>query len=335
MARAAANPFPAPVKLRRLQIEITTGCNLKCAGCPRTVAMLADEWHNRHMPVQRFRAVIQNAPLADVAVLQGVGEPTIHPKLPQLLDIALESGKFDLVSFNTNALVRDLGYYMRLAQRGLRHLSVSVDALDQEGAAITRAGTDAEKLKKQLSGLLRLFPGLTVSIVLSRMNLDRLEGLLDYLIGIGTKVIEVQPLVSYAASTNALGLNPQDIARGLGIIREARARYGQQSMIVAAPGMEPSGKRCHRPLNAAYCTVEGLLTPCCVTNDTAYFDRTSLEHQSFTSAWQSQGVAQWMEQFRQREPEMCQGCGYNPRGFEAESGAMNEYARSPRDGAQA
>ena len=48
------NLFAAPKRLRRLQIEITTGCNLRCAGCQRTIGMAQGTWHNAHMPLTRF-----------------------------------------------------------------------------------------------------------------------------------------------------------------------------------------------------------------------------------------------------------------------------------------
>ncbi len=38
------NPFAAPPRLAKLTIEITTLCNLKCAGCPRTTAMAQGAW---------------------------------------------------------------------------------------------------------------------------------------------------------------------------------------------------------------------------------------------------------------------------------------------------
>jgi MoaA/NifB/PqqE/SkfB family radical SAM enzyme len=322
---SASNPFPVPAKLRRLQVEVTTGCNLKCVGCPRTVAMTAKQWRNAHMPVSRFRRIVDHAPMAEAIVLQGVGEPTLHPSFPLLVEIAIKSGKFDFVSFNTNALARDIGYYRELARLGLRHLSVSVDALDQEGAELTRAGTDAALLQRQLIGLLQLFPGLTVSIVLSKMNLERFEPLLRQLLGLGVWMIEVQPLVSYADLTNPLCLTPADIRQALADMQKVRSDHAGQH-ILPAPGMTPNGQRCHRPLNAAYCTVDGYLTPCCVTNDTEYFARTSLENLSFKQAWESDSVGAWMAEFQQHEPEMCKSCGYNPSGFEPDSHSMNAAA---------
>ena len=126
----APNPFTPPQRLTRLQIEITTGCNLHCAGCQRTAAMADHAWRNGHMPADRFAAILANAPPADALVLQGIGEPTLHPDLPHFVALARACGKFPAISFNTNALVRDLEYYRGLRGRGLNHLSVSVDSLD-------------------------------------------------------------------------------------------------------------------------------------------------------------------------------------------------------------
>ena len=37
--RCQMNPFQLPERLTRLQIEVTTGCNLKCPGCQRTIGL--------------------------------------------------------------------------------------------------------------------------------------------------------------------------------------------------------------------------------------------------------------------------------------------------------
>ena len=105
------NLFSAPARLRRLQIEITTGCNLRCAGCQRTLGMAEGTWRNAHMPLDRFAAVLGNAPPADAIILQGIGEPTLHPGLPEMIGLARETGRYGVVSFNTNALARETAYY--------------------------------------------------------------------------------------------------------------------------------------------------------------------------------------------------------------------------------
>ncbi|HVC63272.1 MAG TPA: radical SAM protein [Acetobacteraceae bacterium] len=176
------NPFAVPARLRRLQIEITTGCNLRCAGCQRTLGMAAGSWRNAHMPARIFAAILRNAPPADTIILQGIGEPTLHPDLPQLIAAARGAGKFGAVSFNTNALVREPAYYQALRAAGLDHVSVSVDSLDPRTAQATRAGTDCQRLTEAIQALIALFgPTVTLSILLSRHNAEELPELLQRL----------------------------------------------------------------------------------------------------------------------------------------------------------
>jgi predicted O-linked N-acetylglucosamine transferase (SPINDLY family)/molybdenum cofactor biosynthesis enzyme MoaA len=309
--------FAAPERLRRLQIEVTTGCNLRCAGCQRTLGMADGTWRNAHMPVGRFAALLRNAPPADAIILQGIGEPTLHPHLREMVAQARAAGKFGLVSFNTNALLRDTAYYAALRDVGLGHVSVSVDSLQPDTAEALRAGTDTHALKAAIQALIGLFQGaVTLSVVLSRRNLSELADLLTELHGLGGRVIEVQPLVSYAAAIDPLALDGAELRAAHAIIRSANQRLPGLSALPAA-AMTPNGSRCRRPFHAAYVTVEGFLTPCCLTNDSALFGQTSLEALPWAEAWASPGVRQFLSDYFDREPAICHGCAFNPSGATA------------------
>ena len=73
--------FKVPERLRRLQIEVTTLCNLFCQECSRTVGVQAGTWTDKHLSLENFQKLIENSPPAEVLVLQGVGEPTLNPEL--------------------------------------------------------------------------------------------------------------------------------------------------------------------------------------------------------------------------------------------------------------
>lgn len=307
------NPFALPPRFRRFQIEIVTGCNLKCAGCQRTISLAEGTWRNAAMSTKTFATIIANAPSAEVLVLQGIGEPTLHPKLAELLDIARDSGKFDTLSFNTNALVRDPAYYRELVDHGLAHVSVSVDSLDPETAERTRSGTDAVLLESNLRALVKMGLPVTISVVLSRWNLQGLEGLLDRIAAIGSLLVEIQPLIGYSPQSNEAVLSATDIAQARAVIAAIRKRHRKLSLIEAA-GMTPNGSRCRRPLHAAYVTVDGMMTPCCTTNDVEQYGRTSLRTQSFAEAWQAAGVERWFAGYLDREPDICHDCSFNPSG---------------------
>lgn len=332
------NPFALPPRFRRFQVEITTGCNLKCAGCQRTIGLDANNWRNMAMSPASFATVIANGPAADILVLQGIGEPTLHPKLAELLDIARTSGKYGALSFNTNALFREPSYYRDLIGHGLSHVSVSVDSLDPAIAEKSRSGTDAALLESNLRALIGLGLPLTVSVVLSRWNLADLGNLLGKLASMGKLLVEVQPLIGYDNASNQVVLTAADIAQARAVIADARKRHPQLSILEAA-GLTPNGTRCRRPFHAAYATVEGFLTPCCTTNDVDQFGKTSLRDQSFAQAWQSEGTARWFTQFLDREPDICRGCSFNPSGsfagVQAQAAAPTPPAPAPSLVAQA
>jgi len=315
------NLFAAPARLRRLQIEITTGCNLRCAGCQRTLGMAAGTWHNTHMPTERFAAILRHAPPADAIILQGIGEPTLHPALPGLVRMARETGRYGVVSFNTNALLRDTAYYADLKAVGLGHVSVSVDSLEPKTAEALRAGTDTRRLAAGIRELAALFDGqVTLSVVLSRRNLHELDGLLTRLHGLGGRIVEIQPLVSYDQTIEPLALTAEDRATALGIIAGVRSRLPDLTVLSAA-ALTPNGGRCRRPFHAAYVTVEGYLTPCCLTNDADLMGRVSLAAIPFAQAWQSEGVRRFTASYFEHEPSFCHGCAFNPSGASADGRA--------------
>ena len=71
----------------RMYLEITTCCNLSCSFCPgtkRPAAFLSPE--NFHTLAAKLR------PYGEHLYLHVMGEPLLHPQLPQLLEICRELG---------------------------------------------------------------------------------------------------------------------------------------------------------------------------------------------------------------------------------------------------
>lgn len=306
----AQNLFACPEHINRLQIEITTGCNLTCAGCQRTIFMEEKRWKNINMKLAQFERLITHAPRANAVILQGIGEPTLHNQLPEMIRFAKATGKFGVISFNTNALLHGADYYARLKELGLGHVSISVDSLDPQTAEKLRGGTDVALLRRAVREIGALFGNITLSIVLSRTNLPELPRLVGELYSLGGRFIEIQPLISYAASSDPNCLRKDDLNLALAFIQQANARYPGLTLMPAA-GLQPNGNRCRRPFHAAYATVDGFLTPCCTTNDVDLFGRTSLVEMSWQDAWNAPGVVRWMEAFFSRDHEICHGCAFN------------------------
>lgn len=306
--------FATPTKLQRLQIEITTGCNLRCAGCQRTIGMNRGDWRNQHMAPDLFAKILGNAPPAEALVLQGIGEPTLHPRLDELLALAKASAKYPLIGFNSNALAHEPQAYAAWKEAGLTHLAISVDSFDPVLAEKSRAGTDVAALRRAIPELLALFGSrVTFSVVVSKANLPGLGALLEELAQLGAQAVEVQPLVGYGPESEPLALSRQDREAVIQIAAAVRNRRPGLAVMLAAI-LTPNGSRCRRPFHAGYVTVEGYLTPCCLTQDVALYGRASLAEQSFAEAWTSPGVAGWLESTLDGTPEICRGCCNNPAG---------------------
>ena len=78
---------PAERALKRVYVEITNICNLRCSFCPGT------RRRKRLMPAGEFRLLAGRLrPHVKYLYLHVMGEPLLHPELGELLSIAGELG---------------------------------------------------------------------------------------------------------------------------------------------------------------------------------------------------------------------------------------------------
>lgn len=303
-----------PPYLQRLQIEVTTWCNLKCAGCPRTIAINDEAWINKHMPVAAFRQVVDTLPPSRVICLQGVGESTLHPDFLDLVAIARGSGKYDCITLNTNGLARDRDYYVAMRAAGVDHVSLSIDSLDPDIAAQCRAGTRVDKLASRLDELHELFGmRLTVSIVVSRRNRADLASTLAALNARGPMTVEMQTLIVYDEhhgddSHAEVALSADEKAALDAELDSWASAYPNLRLAGVGNGAQASPSRCARPFVAPFVTVDGFLTPCCTIQDPAVLGFTSVLDQTFAEAWRQPAVQRWLDSYLRMAPDLCRGC---------------------------
>jgi len=309
-----------PEKLDRLQIEVSTWCNLKCAGCYRTIEDEAGAWTDTHMPTERFRSIIDNMPPSDMICLQGIGEATLHPDFRELVGIARDSGKYGIITLNTNALARSIGYYEELKEDGV-FISVSVDSLDQEIADACRAGTKVGKLKERIKALRKTMGAhMMISIVVSRNNLKDICQTLEFLdilerpSGLPPLNVEFQELIIHNEETanddgRAFGLDDTDVETFKADIAGYDGRFTNLRLSSSRfLHRGDNGTRCPRPFTRPYVTVDGYLTPCCVIEDADLFDKTDMTENSLENVWRKPVIGNWLSSYLDRYPDICDGC---------------------------
>jgi MoaA/NifB/PqqE/SkfB family radical SAM enzyme len=131
-------------RFRRVNIEITTVCNLRCPFC--AVSLRPPRW----MPVAAFRGLAgQLAGMTEEVVLHVLGEPLTHPDLAGVLASAAAAGL--PVQVVTNGVLLDAERAALLLQPGVRQVSVSL----QGGVA----GLPEAEVGRYLDGVLAFCDG--------------------------------------------------------------------------------------------------------------------------------------------------------------------------------
>ena len=295
----------------RIDIEVTTACNLGCAACPRTVAIGRGAPATVHMRLPRFRRILENLPHARVLQFDGAGEPTLHPDFPTFVAAARATGKFGLIGVTTNGLARDPSYFLGLAAAGLRRVTISVDTFDAATAARLRAGSDVDRLARAITDIARAVEITTAKLSISRLNIDGVAATLARLAQTGLRAIEVVPVKAHHPDHEEWSLD--DAAR-MGLVARLAAfgpTLGKVGLF-GAPALQPAGGRCALPERVLTVTVEGIAIPCGPNRDDATFGRFDLGERGFATLRSDPAVVAWLDSYRTTTPAACRGCGFNP-----------------------
>lgn len=225
---------------RRIWIDITSRCNLKCLACPQK-ELGRDAWRDLAPEILES--------LARQAVGQGWqvnlfhrGEPLLHPELPYWIKRFRLAGAS--VRLHTNATLLDADRVAGLLWAGPEVVTCSVDSLDPEQYRLARPGAD---LERTLAGMERL------------LRARRLLGLKYPLVGLLTMGEKRAPLaVQEAARLKRL----QD----LGLDRVIHRRPHNWAGAVDGPGQDlaqgPIRSACTFPWYGLAVLSDGRITPC-------------------------------------------------------------------------
>jgi len=315
--------FQPPEQLRRLQIEVTTLCNLFCQECSRTVGVQSGTWKDKHLSLENFRTLIENSPPAKILVLQGVGEPTLNPELLEMAAHARASGRFQYITLNTNAVTRTRAYFRELRDAGVDYICVSVDSFNPEVAERCRSGTKVPKLKRLLRDIYAEFGHIVISVVASKLNMFDLPATLEELNAIGEEMfptkrftVEIMPVINYKAETSnqpRTMLNRQEIRMLADMVKLIGPALPRLIMVVNSTTIEAPkpGQRCGRPFFSPFITVDGFMTPCCTSFDPASYQHTNILLTPMAEAWSGPVVQAWLRRYIREGDDICKGCCFD------------------------
>ncbi|WP_321401877.1 radical SAM/SPASM family putative metalloenzyme maturase [Maridesulfovibrio sp.] len=136
---AAFHRYPA-----RLQVEVTTRCNMNCSMCVKYAP--GSDICETDLSLDDFKKLDQALRHCEKLVLNGIGEPLLHPDLAAMAAFARECmPEHGSIGFQTNGLLFTEERASELVEAGVDTFCISVDSLDAsatEGELHGQVSTD-------------------------------------------------------------------------------------------------------------------------------------------------------------------------------------------------
>ncbi len=279
---------------RRLVLELTSACNLRCVMCGRNAAafrptIFDPEWLTIFEPV---------TPLIEEVTLMGWGEPTIHPRFPHFLEWA---GQFGLRKyFCTNGMrLKDLEDDIFAAHTEI--LAVSLDGANSRTTEQIRRGADFGHI---IGGLERIanrkarrgldYPYMNFVFTAMNRNIRELPQVVRLAAELGLEEVKAVYFTAFseAMADETLHERRELTADIFGISAELAESLGVALKLPHLPGEDPAGEACHKTCYTAWRDLflgsDGAFRPCMSTSVKLFQVG---QYQNFEDLWNSAELA--------------------------------------------
>jgi radical SAM protein with 4Fe4S-binding SPASM domain len=317
---------PSP---QRLQVEVTSACNLACRMC---LVRYRPRVNRREgaMDLAVFRRLLDANPEVREVVLQGLGEPLLSPHLFDMVRLAKERGAE--VEFNTNATLLTRARADRLVELGLDRLHISLDGASEATYSYVRDGARWSMVERGLRAIAEAkaaagaaLPAVRVVFVAMRCNVHELPDLVRLAHAHRVTQVRVQslshtfddtdPAGAYAgirafARAQALPLAPPaERERADDAFRSAARIAAALGVDLRLPQLDATAGRCTWPWTGAYVTSAGTVQPCCMVMGDDRVSLGSLADADFAEIWHGPAYERFRAALASDEPpEVCRGC---------------------------
>ncbi|MDQ2081713.1 radical SAM protein [Xanthobacteraceae bacterium Astr-EGSB] len=249
------------------QVEMTTRCPLQCRMCIREAQR---GWRPADMPIDKFRKLAPYFGLVENTVLQGWGEPLMHPHLIDAIRIVKDNGSRP--GFVTSGWGLDTSMVAELAGNGLDFIGFSL-------AGATPKTHDAIRRNSHLPAVLdaicefnrfkadnrRETPRMHIVFLMLKDNIAEIPMLLDLARRVG---IDVVMLINLIQVSDAWQDDQKVFSCGRGeawaVIEEARIKAKELDIALQISSLNPEVTAVcgDDPLRNLFIAIDGQVSPC-------------------------------------------------------------------------
>jgi len=212
-------------KPKKLNIEVTTQCNLECAMCMRRV------WNEESgdMSLEVFQALVPVFPEIETINIIGIGEPLLNDNIFEMIRLGKENlpsnGTFSLT---TNATLIDEQIASKLVASGIDDLVISLDGACAETYNKIRNGANFDDVLKKVELIKQAkeaagvnAPRIGIEFVAMKSNVDELPQLVDLAVQYGASFIIVSNILPHTAEMNEQILYDKNSDKAIELFNEA------------------------------------------------------------------------------------------------------------------
>lgn len=284
-------------KFKKIYIEITNVCNLKCEFCPVT------KRKPKFMDIETFENVLsQIKPFTDYIYLHVKGEPLLHPELDKFLDLA-ETYKF-YVNITTNGTLINKAKDKLIYKRALRQINFSLHSFDANDLSFS-----VEEYLNNIFDFTYEVISNTNKIISYRLwnleeDVESIEKNRHIL-----NLIEKAFNLDYKIEGKFLDKRGFKIERNVYLNAASRFEWPDNSL-------EESNNRgfCYGLRDQAAILVDGTVVPCCLDGE-GVINLGNINENNFSNILESPRVKAIYDGFSKRQvvEELCKKCDYRRR----------------------
>ncbi len=287
-------------KFKKFYLEITSICNLACSFCPPT------ERVKQFISLEDFsKRLDEIKPYTDFIYLHVKGEPLLHPKIDQLLDLSHEKGF--KVNITTNGTLINKNRHKLLDKPALRQMNFSLHSFDgHEGSK------DKEGYVRSILAFIKEATAqsdLIVSLRLWNLTQDNKTNLEIERNRAILQIIEDEFNLDYQIE--------EKLTPGSGV-KVAERVFINQDYEFKWPALheeEDDGKGfCHGLRNQAGILANGVVIPCCLDGE-GVVNLGNINDKPFSEIIEGERATNIVDGFSRRVAveELCRKCGYRQR----------------------
>lgn len=287
-------------KYKKIYIEITNVCNLKCNFCPET------KRKPEFMTEAAFEQILdQISPFTDYVYLHVKGEPFLHPKLGRFLDISYDKGL--TVNLTTNGTLIDEVAEVLLEKPALRQINFSLHSFEENPGE----GDKDKYIDSILAFISRAILESNILISLRLWNLD--EALIT-----GDQRKKNSDSICKIEQHFKLPYKIQSNLSEAKSLKMANRVYLNQDYEFKWPDLKEAADTntgsCYGLRNQAAILVDGTVVPCCLDGE-GIINLGNIHECGFSASIQGKRAEDIRAGFCNNKvvEELCRKCGYRKR----------------------